>query len=95
MPTKPMKRRTRSARTREVASADSLAKLYDINRYDRNELTLAQINRIREIMDLQGFARAAEMIGVCQTTILKVTSGFGHKLALSTAEKIREFLGKK
>lgn len=91
MPSKPFKRHTKSNKKREVATASALAKLYSIGTFDRNQVTIAQIDRLRDIIDLQGFVRAAELTGLCQTTLLKVTSGFAHKLRQDTAEKIREF----
>lgn len=89
MPRKPFKRTTKTSKTREVSHA--LAKLYSIGTFDRNQVTMSQIDRLRDIIDLQGFVRAAELTGLCQTTLLKVTSGFAHKLRPDTAEKIREF----
>lgn len=95
MPARPAQRHSSNKkRTKKDESITaSLAKLYDIGPYNRNEIKVSQIDRLREVMDLQGFERAAELVGVCQTTLLKITSGFGHKLRPDTAAKIREFLG--
>lgn len=95
MPSKPMHRRTYNKRTREVASAETLAKLYDIGPYDRNQINLSQINRLRDLVDNKGLERAAEFVGVSDVTLLRVCAGFGHRLRPKTAEKIREFFGKK
>ena len=94
MPAKPAHRRSTSKkRSHDGSITASLAKLYDIGPYNRNEIRVSQIDRIREVMDLQGFERAAELVGVCQTTLLKIMSGFGHKLRPDTAAKVRAFLG--
>lgn len=92
MPSRPMNRHGKPTKRREVASAAALEKLYDIGTYDRNQISLAQINRLREIMDLQGFDVAAKLTGLSQVTLLKVTSGFAHKLQIRTTAKLREFL---
>jgi hypothetical protein len=93
MTTKPFNRRSLSKkRTREVTSAESLAKLYDIPRYDRNELTLNQINRLRELIDLKGMPSAVEFTGIGENVLLRVCAGFGHRLKAKNASKVREFL---
>lgn len=95
MPSRPSRKKPPARHKRELVSADAVAKLYDVGPYDRNQVTLPQINRVRDIIELQGFERAAELIGVCQNTVLKMTSGFAHKLRADTAAKVREFLGSK
>lgn len=84
-----------SKRTREVASAAALEKLYDIGPYDRNQISLGQINRLRDLVDNKGLQNAAMFVGLSELTLLRVCAGFGHRLRPKTAEKLREFFGKK
>lgn len=93
MPARPNKRRPPKSKSREVVSADAIAKLYDIGPYDRNQVSLLQINRVRDIIELEGLPRACELIGVCDVTLLRVTSGFAHKLRPDTAARVRKFFG--
>lgn len=95
MPSRPMNRHGKPTRRREVASAASLEKLYDIGTYDRNQISLAQINRLRDLIDNKGGQRAAEFVGISEVTLLRICAGFGHRLRPKTAEKLREFFGKK
>lgn len=85
--------RKRSSTTRRHAAAAELEKLYRIEPYHRNEVSLSQIEQLRDLIDLVGMPTAAERVGVSLVTMLKVTSGFGHKLQTATAAKIREYFG--
>jgi len=96
MASRPYNRRSLSKKkSREVISSQSLAKLYDIPRYDRNELTLNQINRLRELIDLKGMPSAVEFTGIGENVLLRVCAGFGHRLKAKSAAKVREFLSAK
>lgn len=95
MPSRPNRRRSTRTKKRELVSADAIAALYDIGPYDRNQISLSQINRLRELVDTRGGPRAAELVGVCEVTLLRVCAGFGHRLQPPTAAKLREwFAGK-
>ena len=87
------KRRPPKAKGREVVSAESISKLYDIGPYDRNQVSLSQINRLRDMLELEGLPRTCELVGVCDVTLLRVTSGFAHKLRADTAARVRAFFG--
>lgn len=71
---------------------DGLATLLSIGPYDRNQLTQAQIDRLREMIDTLGGQRAAERVGVNELTLLRVCAGFGHRLRPETAAKLRKWL---
>lgn len=91
---RPMRRRNNTAvREKEPMTSASLKKLYDIGPYHRNEVSPSQINKVRDLIDELGFPRAAEKIGLSLEPLLKITSGFGHKLRPSTAAKIRKYFG--
>lgn len=90
MSSKPFRRH--AGKKREPVDAGSLAKLYDVGPYRRNEITLSQINRLRDMIELIGREAAAQRIGVCVSTMLAVTSGLGHKLRPETAAAVRAFL---
>lgn len=77
---------------RKRSTAEHMEALFAIEPYHRNEVRVSEIDRLRELIDLLGVPAAAEKVGVSDVTLLRVTSGFGHKLRASTAEKIREFL---
>lgn len=99
MPSKPMRRRTahkrkdHDKRDRSGPTAREVAALFDVGPYHRNEVSLSQINRLRDLIDREGKPRAADKVGVSLVTLLSVTSGFGHKLQAATAAKIREYFG--
>jgi hypothetical protein len=69
-----------------------LSQLYSIGNYDRNQLSLTQIDRLRDLIDTLGGPTAAERVGVCEITLLRVCAGFGHRLRPETAAKVRKFL---
>ena len=94
--TAPRRRRHASA----TATADArghggseLATLFDLGGYHRNELSLTQINRVRDLIDTRGLQRAAEAVGVSEMTALRVAAGFGHRLRPDTAAKVRKYFG--
>ena len=92
MPNTPSKRRTKlTPRTTELTQG-VLAKLYRIEPYHRNEISPAQIDRLRDLIDRIGFPEAAAEIGIHKSTLLTVCAGFGHKLMPGTAEVIRKYL---
>jgi alcohol dehydrogenase class IV len=84
----PIRRRQESD---EIASG--IARLFrSLGPYERNQITAAQIDRIRDLMDVIGIPAACERVGVSEACLLKVTSGFGHRLRPETAAKVRKFL---
>lgn len=84
---------TPPAAERKRGGSSNLKDLFDLGgRYDRNELTADEINKLREMIDSDGKTAAAEQIGVCTESLLTATSGFGHRLMRKTATKIRDFL---
>ena len=94
MPRKPFQRYSKSSKKREVATSASLAKLFQIERYDRNELSISELNRLRDIIDTKGLDNAAEFVGVDGVSLLRACAGFAHRLMPRTAEKLRKFLRK-
>ena len=51
------------------------------------------MNRLRDLIDREGSPRAAELVGVCEITLLRVCAGFGHRLRPPTAAAVRKYLG--
>lgn len=88
---KQVKRGT-SSKNGHGSTAEHMEALFTIAPYHRNEVRVNEIDRLRELIDLLGVSAAAERVGVSDVTLLRVTSGFGHKLRAQTAEKIREYL---
>lgn len=92
MPNKPNRRRVKSTVADRELTAGALAKLYRIEPYHRNEITLAQIRRLQDLIDRIGFPAAAAEIGVCKEVLLTVCAGFGHKLRPVTVNVVRQYL---
>lgn len=90
MPARPYGRRTRAKSKDDPTTG--LAHLFAIGPYDRNQITTAQMDRLRDMIDKLGGPTAAERVGVCEITLLRVCAGFGHRLRPETAEKVRKFL---
>lgn len=77
------------------AEDESLEELFGVEPFLRNEISLAEINRLRALIDERGARPVADDMEVKDATLLMVTSGFGHRLARKTAERVRDFLRKK
>lgn len=78
---------------RRIRGASNISELFDLGgRFDRNEITLSEIDRLRNMIDEKGACPVAADLGVQPVTLLLVTSGFGHRLRPKTAERIKEFL---
>lgn len=92
MPSRPVRRRTRPVEKNHEHPTAALAKLFSLGTYDRNQITQPQIDRLRELVDTLGGPTAAERVGVCEITLLRVCAGFGHRLRPETAAKVRKFL---
>lgn len=69
------------------------AKLLSLGTYDRNELTVDDLDRIRDLVDTLGEKEAAERVGVGAHCLMRVCAGFGHRCRPETGAKIRKFLG--
>ncbi len=77
---------------RRRAGANDLEDLFEIPRYDRNEVTLSEINRLRDMIDKYGMPYAVKEVGVSDSTLLRVCAGFGHLLTTPTRQIVREYL---
>ncbi len=78
---------------RKVRGASNITELFDLGgRWDRNEITKSEIDKLRAMIDDRGACPVAAELSVQPSTLLLVTSGFGHRLVPKTAARIREFL---
>jgi hypothetical protein len=82
-------------RKRSARDDESLEELFGVEPFHRNEITLTEINRLRSWIDERGAGPVADDLGIADSTLLFVTSGFGHRLQPKTAERVRNFLRKK
>jgi hypothetical protein len=81
------------APVRRIRGASNITELFDLGgRFDRNEITKSEIDRLRNMIDEKGACPVAAELGISPVTLLLVTSGFGHRLAVKTAARIKEFL---
>lgn len=83
---------SKSKHRKRGAVHDDLESLFDIGRFERNEITLAEINKLRNVIDCEGMPTAVAEIGLSDTTLLRVCAGFAHQLQSSTRKVIREWL---
>src|SRR5262245_22689241 len=80
------------ARTRRKGESN-ITELFDLGgRFDRNELSHSEINRLRELIDDKTAHVFARELGIDASTLYAAAAGFGHRLARKTAAKIRDFL---
>lgn len=83
------------SRKRSAKDTESLEELFGVEPFHRNEITLSEINRLRNLIDERGAYPVAAELNVQGATLLMVTSGFGHRLQPKTAERVRDYLRKK
>lgn len=84
-----------TAPVRRIRGSSNITELFDLGgRFDRNELSTAEINRLRNMIDSDGLPHVAELLGVSRDPLLFVCAGFGHRLQRKTAAKIRDFFHK-
>lgn len=72
-------------------NGDDFAELFQVEPFLRNQVSLQQINHLRNRIDSEGLPTVAKELGVCETTILRVCAGFGHRLERGTAQVLREY----
>ncbi|HEY2735943.1 MAG TPA: hypothetical protein VGI70_18225 [Polyangiales bacterium] len=70
---------------------DELAALFDLGPYDRNQLTRADIDHLRNRIDSEGLAPVAKELEISEIALLRACAGFGHRLMVRTAAKIRAY----
>lgn len=84
---------------KKTTAADStiggFAKLLSLGYYDRNELTIEELDRLRDLIDTLGEATAAERVGVGPHCLMRVCAGFAHRCRPGTGAKIRKYLGRR
>lgn len=69
-----------------------MTELFAIERFDRNELSLSEINRLRNWIDTAGMPTVARELGLTDAVVWKACAGFGHRLMPRTAQVLREYL---
>jgi len=68
-----------------------MTELFQIERFDRNELSLSEINKLRNWVDTAGMPTVAAALGVTDNVVWKACAGFGHRLMPRTAQILREY----
>lgn len=82
-----------SGRVRIRGGTSNMEELFDLGgRFDRNELTRTEIDRLRNMIDTRGAWPVATELGLAPATLLLACAGFGHRLRPKTAERLREYL---
>jgi hypothetical protein len=82
----------RGKRQRE-ANNSNLVALFSIGPFERNRVSRAEIDRLRERIDSDGTTAVAREIEVSELTLLRICAGFAHRLQTRTADKVRDYLG--
>ena len=83
------------APVRRIRGSSNITELFDLGgRFDRNEITRDEIDKLRNLIDSEGVRKVAEDIGVTHPVLYCVCAGFGHRLTRKTAAKIRDFVRK-
>jgi len=78
---------------RKVRGASNITELFDLGgRFDRNEITKSEIDKLRNMIDERGAGPVAEELGLQPSTLLLVCAGFAHRMTPKTAARLREFL---
>lgn len=90
-----MARHLRVAKHSAETTLGGFAKLLSLGTYDRNELTVDELDKLRDMIDTLGEATAAERVGVGPHCLMRVCAGFGHRCRPETGAKIRKFLGRR
>lgn len=73
--------------------SSNITELFDLGgRFDRNEVTREEIDKIRNMIDSDGLRQTAELLGVSHGALLYCLAGFGHRNTRKVAAKLREFL---
>lgn len=80
-------------RVRGGTGASNITELFDLGgRFDRNEVTAEEINKLRNMIDSDGLPATAKLLEVHREALLMLCAGFGHRNMRKTAAKIRDFL---
>lgn len=82
---------SRSASATRAAERQNMVALFELGRFERNQLSRQQIDVLRNMIDNEGTPRAAAALEISEVTLLRVCAGFGHRLSPKTAAKIRQF----
>lgn len=78
---------------RTGSGTSNVTELFDLGgRFEPNELTRSEIDKLRNMIAERGAYPVAKELGLVASTLLYATSGFGHRLAHKTAERLREYL---
>jgi len=72
-------------------TGSDFTELFNVEPFLRNQVTMQQINHLRNRIDSEGLASVCKEIGMCETTLLRVCAGFGHRLERGTAQVLREY----
>lgn len=81
------------APVRRIRGSSNITELFDLGgRFDRNEITREEIDKLRNMIDSDGVHKVASDVGVHAQTLYAVCAGFGHRLARKTAAKVRDFV---
>jgi hypothetical protein len=81
----------RAQRQMNAASKQSLVTLFSLGSYDRNQLSIRQLDKLRDWIDSSGAAEVAKALAVSEITLFRVCAGFGHRLRPGTAMKFRKY----
>lgn len=74
------------------SGASNITELFDLGgKFDRNEVTADEINKLRQMMDSEGVTPTAKLLEVSREALLLLCSGFGHRNSRKTAAKFREY----
>lgn len=72
-------------------NGDDFAELFGVEPFLRNQVTVKQIDHLRNRLDSEGPRQVLEDIGICETSLLRLCAGFGHRNTRAVAAKVREY----
>lgn len=72
-------------------NGDDFTELFNVEPFLRNQITLNQINHLRNRIDSEGLTAVAKEIELDGMVLLRVCAGFGHRCTPGSAQVLRDY----
>lgn len=81
-----------AARSNYEQQPSRFASLFSIGPYERNRVTRAEIDKLRNLIDHEGIVKTCKILKLSEITILRICAGFAHRLTTPTAQRLSAYL---